>query len=189
LPPKKSAERRQNRATADTVVELVPDADVAPVPAGSPGWSDVTVAEWESFWGDDQLVSLVRDSQRASLVRLFDWREKLRDAWAQAESLRDAVGAEHMVTGSTGQDRANPLYDLAEKAEARALSIEARIVALEDRFGLSPGSMLKLGVDFQRRQNLAATNARIEEARSGGSDVSSSDDPRSLPGDASVDAG
>lgn len=181
---RKPAARRQNRATKDTVVELVAGGLV--VPEAPERWLAETADEWSAFWRDEELVSLVRESHRPSLVRLFDWRDRLRRAWAQADSLRDAIGAEHFTTGSTGQVKANPLYERAEKAEAAALQIEGRVEALEDRFGLTPGSMLKLGVDFQRRQSLAAANARMTEALGGSRDGGSSDDPRSLPGDSAV---
>lgn len=180
---------RQRRDTKDTVVKLVPGGLVVPDP--SPGWLPVVGDEWSGFWADDQLRSLVRESQVPALRRLFDWRDKLHRAWAEAETLRQAVGGDHMVAGSMGQERANPLYELAGKAEARALQIEGRIEALEDRFGLTPGAMLKLGVDFQRQQSLQARNALISEAMAGDADPrrSAPDDPRALPGDAAVRSG
>lgn len=185
---RKPPERRQRRDTRDTVVELV-QGDMA-VPASDDGWLEATVGEWELFWRDEELRSIVRPAQVPALRRLFDWRDRLHLAWAEAEALRDAVGEEHLVAGSMGQERANPLYELAAKAEARALQIEGRIEALEDRFGLTPGAMLKLGVDFQRQQGLAARNAAITEAMHGSGDArrSEADDPRSLPGDAAVGA-
>lgn len=171
------------------VVELVPGGLVVPEPSAA--WLPSVVDEWSGFWADDQLRSLVRESQVPALRRLFDWRDKLHRAWAEAETLRAAVDGDHMVAGSMGQERANPLYELAAKAEARALQIEGRIEALEDRFGLTPGAMLKLGVDFQRQQSLQAQNARISEAMAGDADArrSASDDPRSLPGDTAVRSG
>lgn len=182
--PRKDPERRQNRATKETVVELVPGGLVVPDPSSD--WLDVTCAEWSAFWSDAELVSIVREAQRPALVRLFDWRDKLRLAWAEADRFRVAVGDDHLVTGSTGQAVANPLYGLAEKAEGRALQIEGRIEALEASFGLTPGAMLKLGVDFQRRESLAAQNERVKEAAGVVARGSKPDDPRSLPGDAAV---
>lgn len=186
--PRKPASQRQNHKTRDTVVELVPGA--VEFPAADPKWVEATADEWELFWRDEELRSIVRPSQAPALRRLFDWRDKLRLAWDEAEALRDAVGTDHLVEGSMGQERANPLYELAAKAEARALQIEGRIEALEDRFGLTPAAMLKLGVDFQRQQGLAARNATITEAMRGSSGArrSEADDPRALPGDAAVGA-
>ena len=183
---RKPPERRQRRDTRDTVVELV--TTTPDVPAADPKWLADTAGEWELFWRDEELRSIVRPAQAPALRRLFDWRDKLRLAWAEAEALRDAVGDEHLVAGSMGQERANPLYELAAKAEARALQIEGRIEALEDRFGLTPAAMLKLGVDFQRQQGLAARNAAITEAIGGSTHArrAEADDPRSLPGDPAV---
>ena len=182
--PRKDPERRQNRATKETVVELVPGGLVVPDPSAD--WLDVTCAEWSAFWSDAELVSIVREAQRPALVRLFDWRDKLRLAWAEADRFRVAVGDDHLVTGSTGQAVANPLYGLAEKAEGRALQIEGRIEALEASFGLTPGAMLKLGVDFQKRQGLEARNRQMSEALNDHGRSATADDPRSLPGDAAV---
>ena len=82
--------------------------------------------------------------------------------------------------------KANPLYERAEKAEALSLQIEGRVEALEDRFGLSPQSMLKLGVDFQKRQGLEARNRQMSEALNDHGRSATADDPRSLPGDTAV---
>lgn len=181
---RKPGERRQNRATKDTVVELVPGGLV--VPDAPDRWLPETVGEWDAFWSDAELVSIVRESQRPALVRLFDWRDRLRRAWALADTLREAIGDEHFTAGSTGQVKANPMYERAEKAEASALQIEGRVEALEDRFGLTPQSMLKLGVDFQKRQGLEARNRAMSEALSGSARSAPADDPRSLPGDTAV---
>lgn len=185
--PRKPASKRQGHTTKETVVELVPGG--LAVPDAPERWLAETVDEWRAFWSDEQLVAVVRESHRPALVRLFDWRDRLRRAWELADTLRAAVGEEHFTAGSTGQVKANPLYERAEKAEATALQIEGRVEALEDRFGLSPGSLLKLGVDFQRKQNLEAANARMMEAMARVGDGSSaSHDPRSLPGDPAVGA-
>lgn len=186
MAPKKPAHLRQNNITKETVVELVPGGLVIPEP--SDRWLPETSDEWFVFWSDEELASVVRDSHRAALVRLFDWRDRLNRAWMLADSLRVAVGDDHFTEGSTGQLKANPLYERAEKADALALQIEGRVEALEDRFGLTPGSLLKLGVDFQRRQGLAAANAKMMEAMHVVSDVGSSDaqDPRSLPRNSAV---
>lgn len=182
---KKDPALRQRRGTAAKVVELVPPGPVAPPAAES--WLPDTAAEWLEFWADEQLISVVRASHRPALVRLFDWRDRLRRAWATADALRGAVGDEHFTAGSTGQLKANPMYERAEKAEAQALQIEGRIEALEDRFGLTPGSLLKLGVDFQRRQSLEQANAKYREAVHGSSDAGAApNDPRALPGDPAV---
>lgn len=182
---KKTSDRRQNRATKDRVVELVPGGLV--IPDAPKDWGEETTLEWVAFWSDAELVSIVRPSHRSQVVRLFDWRDKLRVAWAEAAAFRSAVGEAHLVRGSTGQMVANPLYALAEKAEGRALHIEGRVEALEDRFGLTPGSMLKLGVDFQKRQSLEARNRQIAEAlRDVDHRRSEADDPRALPGDSAV---
>lgn len=183
---RKPPSKRQGHQTDDVVVELVQPAEV---PEPDPDWLPRVAEEWAAFWADDELVSIVRPALRPALVRLFAWRDKMLRSWAEADAFREAIGDDHLVDGSTGQQVANPLYALADKAEQRALSAESKIQALEDRFGLTPGALFKLGVDFQRREGLAAANARVQEALGGSSAGSASaDDPRSLPGDTAVDA-
>lgn len=161
---RKASADRQNRSTQDRVVELVPGAGPAEVPAPPDGWLPDTVAGWEAFWQDDQLMAVVRGVHRPAVVRLFTWVDRLHRAWALADALRAEVGDDHIVEGSTGQARANPLYERADKAEASALAMEARVAALEDRFGLTPGALLKMGVDFQRRTSLEVHNAAASRA-------------------------
>ena len=182
---RKPPDRRHNTKTKDVVVELVPGPTGPTVPASPDRWLEETESEWDAFWLDDQLVSVVRDTHKPALVRLFDWRDRLRRAWDQADELREAVGDEHFVAGSTGQVRANPLYERAEKAEALALQIEGRVEAMEDRFGLTPGSLLKLGVSFQKKQNLEQLNAALAKGvgRDGNDVGPAPHDPRALPRD------
>lgn len=187
--PRKPSNKRQGHTTKDTVVELDVLAGGLEVPDPPEHWLPSTVAEWEGFWSDEELISVVRPSHRPALVRLFELRDRQALQWKLAQALREEVGEEHFTAGSTGQVKANPLYERAEKAEALALQIEGRIEALEDRFGLTPGSLLKLGVDFQRKQNLEAMNVRMMEALgrvTAGS--SGAHDPRALPGDPAVGA-
>jgi P27 family predicted phage terminase small subunit len=70
--------------------------------------------------------------------------------------LVDAVEATgRVVEGSQGQMRPNPLYKQIETFQAEARQ-------LEDRFGLSPMSRLKLGITFaDAHASLASLNERL----------------------------
>jgi P27 family predicted phage terminase small subunit len=60
-----------------------------------------------------------------------------------------------VVEGSQGQPRPNPLYKQVQEFQAEARQ-------LEDRFGLSPMSRLRLGITFADAQaSLDGLNARL----------------------------
>jgi P27 family predicted phage terminase small subunit len=147
-PVRKPAGQRQNRVTSDVVVALrpgvvVPDADVK--------WRVETVERWGEFWLSP-LASSVELSDHGALRRLF---------WLYDELVRlvDAVEATgRVVEGSQGQMRPNPLYKQIETFQAEARQ-------MEDRFGLSPMSRLKLGITFvDAHLSLASLNERLSAA-------------------------
>jgi hypothetical protein len=153
--PKPKA-RRQNRSRKDAgVVELVATQRTPEVPGQ---WLPVTVDAWQAFWLSPA-AELVAAHHRPVLDRLFDWRDRQRRELDNAARFRTAADAEPFIEGSTGQPKINPMFDLADKCDARALSIEGQLQKLEAQFPLSPAATLKLGVVFQQRQNLEALNA------------------------------
>lgn len=187
-PPRKPPERRQRRGTSDlqVVAEVVPTVLVDGVPEPDREWLPEVAAEWTELWRSD-LARRVEVVDHPAVRRLFEWRDEQYRARRRAKVLRAEAEKEATVVGSKGQPVANPLFATADAADAQALAIETRIVALEDRIGLSPKARLALGVTEQQGMNLAARNAQIaaaiREAMHGASD------PRALPGDSAADAG
>jgi P27 family predicted phage terminase small subunit len=144
-PARKPAGKRQNRVTSDVVVPLrqgvvVPDPDER--------WRSETVERWGEFWVSP-LASSVEVSDHGALRRLF-W---LYDELVRLVEAVEATG--RVVEGSQGQMRPNPLYGQIEKFQAEARQ-------MEDRFGLSPMSRLKLGITFaDAHASLSALNERL----------------------------
>ena len=135
-PPKKPASRRVRTQTRDIgLVSIAPAAKAPPPPHPATGKKLLkqTVDAWTSFW-ESELASLVKPSDTPALVRLF----RMYDTRERFERL---VLAQPMVPGSMGQPKVNP-------AAAEVASLDTRITALEDRFGLSPAARLKLGITF-----------------------------------------
>jgi P27 family predicted phage terminase small subunit len=145
VPPlRKPAELRQNRITKDVVVPL--RAVVSPDP--SPGWRADTVERWSFFW-QSKLASNVELSDEGALRRLFRLYDEIDRMWDAIEETG------RVVEGSQGQPRPNPLFKQVETFQAEARQ-------LEDRFGLSPMSRLKLGVTFaDAHMSLSALNERL----------------------------
>lgn len=133
-PPRKPAERRQRRATKDVgVVVALASAEPPPPHPDRHKLLAVTVKAWSTFWSSD-LAGLVQPADMQALGRLFrmyDLRERMERA----------LLAQPFTTGSTGQLVAHP-------AAKEIASLDGRIVALEDRFGLTPAGRLKLGIVF-----------------------------------------
>jgi P27 family predicted phage terminase small subunit len=142
---KKNADRRQGRGTSDVgalepVVRQVPVADVA--------WREATVERWVIFWASP-LASQVEPSDEGAFRRLFKLYDEIERMWEAIE----VTG--RVVEGSQGQPRPNPLYKQVQEFQAEARQ-------LEDRFGLSPMSRLRLGITFADAQaSLDGLNARL----------------------------
>lgn len=82
-----------------------------------------------------------------ALRRLFDLRDRLVKAL-------EALDAEPIVVGSTGQPTMSPWA-------AEVHRLEAAVSKLEDKFGLTPLARLKLGVTFEEGVSLAHRNAEL----------------------------
>ena len=119
-----------------------------------------TVAAWSSFWQSD-LSGLVLAADRPALARLFrmyDMRERLERVYQK----------QPFSVGSTGQLVSHP-------ASKEIASLDGRILALEDRFGITPMGRLKLGVTFgAAAKSLEALNAEF-------GDDTEDEDPRTDP--------
>lgn len=174
---RKPAGRRQNRVTKDlTPVPSVP----VEVPKPSSTWLKITRDGWEELWSSD-LASQILPTDRPALTRLYDWRDELERTRRQMRVMTREASKEPLVEGSQGQPVRNPMFQVLDVLMRSALAIEARIVALEDRLGLSPKARLGLGVTQQKGQSLAMQNARIAEALQEA--MSDTNDPRAVSGD------
>jgi len=119
---------------------MVPQADVA--------WRESTVERWTFFWGSP-LASQVEPSDEGAFRRLFKLYDELDRLWDAVEETG------RVVVGSQGQPRPNPLFKQIETFQAEARQ-------MEDRFGLSPLSRLRLGITFADAQaSLDGLNARL----------------------------
>lgn len=148
-----------------TSLELVgsPAAPAGSVPEppslpGSRRLLVVTVKAWDAFWNSElaQLVDPV-DACTAlpRLFRMYDQRERF-------ERLTLATP---MVEGSQGQPVVNP-------AAGQVASLDVRILALEDRFGITPMARLKLGITF------GAATRSLEDLNRDLEDDEPDEDPR-----------
>ena len=149
MPRRKRPDRRQGRGTAD--LKAVPDlanSRDTPAPPRIDGRQllKVTRDAWDTYWASE-LPAYATDSDRPALVRLFtmyDLRERMQ---------RTLLADGPFTTGSTGQLVSHP-------AAKELAALDARIVALEDRFGLSPKARLGLGIDLGRAtRSLEGINA------------------------------
>jgi P27 family predicted phage terminase small subunit len=145
--PKKPADRRQNHTTQDVGVIVRGDSS-RPVPVADLVWREATVERWVQFWGS-ALASQVEPSDEGAFRRLF-W------LYDELDRLREAIEETgRVVAGSQGQPRPNPLYKQVESFQAEARQ-------MEDRFGLSPLSRLRLGITFADAQaSLDGLNSRL----------------------------
>ena len=153
-------------------------------PQADRDWLIAVRRQWDQVWAQDSPIARhILTTDLAALQRLFDWRDQQLRARKRATRLWKVAEAEPTVEGSKGQTVPNGLFDVAQREEAQALSIETRIVALEDRLGLNPKARLNLGLTQLQGMSLAAANAEIAAALMEGM-ASGAPDPRSLHGDA-----
>jgi hypothetical protein len=109
----------------------------------------VTQEGWEQFWASPQAAHVL-PAHLPALMRLFSLRDQ-RERFAR-EGLRDSVG-----TGSTGQLVLSPLVK-------HLPVLDAAILALEDRFGLSPKHSIALSEGFDDASAAAArANAALAD--------------------------
>lgn len=159
-PARKDPAVRQRRNTRD-IGDASPARSV-PAPPHPDGRKLLvqTVAAWSSFWQSD-LSGLVLAADRPALARLFrmyDMRERLERVYQK----------QPFSVGSTGQLVSHP-------ASKEIASLDGRILALEDRFGITPMGRLKLGVTFgAAAKSLEALNAEF-------GDDTEDEDPRTDP--------
>jgi hypothetical protein len=105
------------------------------------GLSRAMQDEWAVFWASPQAAHVV-PSHLPALRRLFELRY-------QRETYAREGAKETLVRGSTGQSTLNPLLKELD-------AIDAKILALEDRFGLSPKHSIVLSGQFDDAYRAAA---------------------------------
>lgn len=124
------------------------------------------VEAWDAYWADRPSL-LLTPSARVVLLR---WVEALN---RYLVTTREA-DLEPVVTGSTGQLVANPLYKIAEQALRT-------VETCEKQLGIGSLNASSLGLAaIQERRSLADMNARYGGGQRGGSDQDGDDgeDPR-----------
>lgn len=121
------------------------------------GLLEVTKERWAAFWVSPVAVLVDRTSDLPALGRLFE-------LYDDADRYRLSIRENAMVEGSKGQMVRNPFVrDLKDTQSA--------ILALEDRFGLSPRARLGLNLSLV---GAAKTLSDLNEDFG----VDSGDDPR-----------
>lgn len=139
----------------DAVPALVDQADMLAA----------TRKAWTGFWRSPVAATIVQGSDLPALTRMFHLSDEL-------ERCRREFRKQRIVEGSQGQMVINPLGPLM-------LAISKEVRALEDRFGASVVSRLRLSIDLNSAQNsLEAMNLRMMATENGGTDDAASD-PRS----------
>lgn len=119
-------------------------------PSPRPKLLKVTQDDWTAFWQSPQAAHVL-PSHLPALRRLFDLRDQ-RERYAR-EGMKGPVG-----TGSTGQLVLSPLVK-------HLPTLDAAILALEDRFGLNPKFSIALSEGFD---DASAAAARANEALAAG---------------------
>lgn len=150
MPRRKPATARQNRETRDIGLVRRANGTVPDCPkVNGKAMLPAVVAAWSMFWSSD-VAGLVVDADRLALERLFgmyDLRERMMRTYL----------VEPFSSGSTGQLKIHP-------AGAEVASLDARILQLEDRFGITPAGRLKLGIVLgAAAKSLEEMNATFNE--------------------------
>ena len=151
-PPRKDPARRQRR---NRKPHLTLAKETARAPAVPDGLLKKTRDQWLSYWKSDA-SGVVLPEHMPAIERLF----MLYDEWERAAR---AIRRKRMVKGSQGQPVQNPLIKYMD-------SCSKEIRALEDRFGLTPGAMQKMGGMTELGKSLDDMNREL--------DVDDDQDPR-----------
>lgn len=147
-PPRKRPDQRQDNREGRRLTVLAGGRNAGDRPPAGRSWRKAVTEAWDAFWAGDA-AEVVQPEHHHAVRRLFD----LRDLQARAfEQYRKRP----FVDGSMGQPVTNPAF-------ADAMKLEAAIVALEDRFGLTPKARANLGVAIDLAALTAADLNRMAE--------------------------
>ena len=152
-PAPKSPSRRQGHSKPQ--VRLTLTKGTGKVPPAPAGLLKQTQRQWEDYWRSEA-SGFVQPHHMRALERLFVLYDELERA------IR-AVRRKRYVKGSQGQPVQNPLMKYMD-------TCSKEIRALEDRFGLTPGAMQKLGGAAKFGKSLDDMNREL--------DVDDDQDPR-----------
>ena len=149
-PPRKPAGARKGHRNYDTVYIDRAEKVVAEVPALADAGHmlQATRDAWQRFWSSPVAKTLVPDSDLPALTRMFHLGDEL-------ERCRRAFAEKRLVEGSQGQMVINPLGTFM-------LAVAKEVRALEDRFGASIVSRLRLSIDLnEATRSLDEMNRRM----------------------------
>ena len=163
-PPRKPPGQgtKPHKATTLSAVMSLP-ASVVPELAEAKEMLKVTKDSWAAFWSSPMHQVIVPGSDMPALTRMFHLADEMERCYRVFRKQR-------LVEGSQGQMVINPLgtYMLALAKEVRAL---------EDRFGASVVSRLRLSIDLDAAsRSLDAMNKRLSATDEEHADVHQ--DPR-----------
>lgn len=141
----RKAEGAQGHRSHDLVVLPGTGREIPPAPRGL---SLPVRKAWKVYW-QSEVAQVARDPALPAIRRLF----QLYDQYERATAiLRDKM----IVPGSMGQPRVNPVANYLVK-------LEPLILRLESELGITPMSMMRLGIAFGEVQMTAAELNRIAE--------------------------
>lgn len=133
---KSSGRQRRNEVKNHPVVVPTSSDLVANPPDAPKKWLKITKDAWADFWTQDVARAVVK-SDLPALRRLFELRD------LEERLMRKAAEENYVTVGSTGQPVIHPALKQAD-------ALRAEIRNLEDRFGLTPASRAKLGIDHSK---------------------------------------
>lgn len=97
------------------------------------GWHGQTLVRWREIWSSEVSQIWDRSGDMGRLVRYI----VNFDQWLK---LTEAISGKEVVLGSTGQKRANPLFNVR-------FGIELELKAAEEKLGLTPLDRMRLGIE------------------------------------------
>lgn len=134
------------------------------MPARATDFTPEAVAAWRGYWSD----SVVSASTGADAAVQWRWIDAL-DRYVVSTAAADQ---EPITTGSTGQERENPLYSIAAKAMDT-------VKACEKQLGIGPQNRQALGIAIvQQKRSLADLNRVYGGPKAVAAAVQDEEDPR-----------
>lgn len=147
-------------------------------PEAHRGWLKVTKIAWDELWGQP-IAAAYLPSDVAALARLYDLKDE------RERCVRAIRRGTEVVVVEAGQTRAKRIPAiLAQGSTTNTVihplvkwraELDGEILALEDRFGLSLQSRLRMGVDMNR---LAKSMQELTDAFDADEDEEPEEDPR-----------
>jgi len=161
-PAPKRPENRSRVPRGAALTVLTPKRALASVPKAPEGLREAISDDWITFWRSPLAAHTIA-TDVAGLERLFRLYE-------QRERYLEEAAENTLSLGSTGQVVLHPLVKEVD-------ALDAKILALEDRYGLSPMSRLKLQVTLgDASKSLAEVNAALAAKQ----EPHEADDPRRI---------